>query len=94
MRYAYPQFEGKLAEVAFVGLEIPDVQLLRDERRVARIRVVSAYGFPSRVRLESLKDIPNYESQKDRVELVLTGDRPRSMREAFEKLLETSFVAR
>lgn len=93
-RFAFPKFRSKLAELAFVGLEIPDLQTLGNTLQIGRIRVVSAYGFPSRPHVERLRRLPNYESQKSRLFLDLTKDRPRSMLEAFQRLLETSFRTR
>lgn len=93
-RFAFPRFGGPLAEIALVGKEVPDVALVRENKRVARLRVISAYGHPSKMQVDRLLQLPSYKAEKARLRFRTIGDRPRSFAEAFELLLADVMRAR
>ncbi|MCA8968887.1 MAG: hypothetical protein KDC95_03860 [Planctomycetes bacterium] len=91
-RFAFPRFGGKLRELIFVGREMPDAAVLGAIQQIDRIRVVSAYGFPSAIHVEKLLGLPNFDANKSRLSFDVTLDRPRSIREALELVLQQTFA--
>lgn len=90
-RFAYPKFGGKLRELIFVGRELPDAAILGAEQQVDLLRVVSAYGYPSKLHVEKLLTLPNFEANKGRLAFDVSLERPRSLRESFEVVFDRTY---